>query len=368
VIHYFSKEPIEKSEKQKRKLDVIILLSVHMLLICFTLFVFIRYKYRLKFKHEIMNSYGEKFIFKKPGDNPKLSDTLSEEGFLKKVGNNLSLKQIIYTGFIRSILLNREINIFFFTLIFNVLFLIVPNCIFLSVPLLLVANINPLLLGIVVSFEIRLKQLIMVLIFMYLIVYLFSWFAFYYFPELFEFSNLLKVGPKQYDDEEDKGEKLCSSMIQCYLTMLSYGVRSGGGIGDVLPKLSFKVNPGYFVAAFFFVVLFHIFVIWIMINLFFGIIVDTFAALREKTYKIEEDKKNTCFICQITRDRAMNKNINFEKHVKNVHNIWNYVYYIAYLHINNEKNFKSLETQVLNKIEEGDTSWLPIGEENCNSN
>ena len=241
--------------------------------------------------------------------------------------------------------------------------MIVPNCIFLSVPLLLVANINPLLLGIVVSFEIRLKQLLMVLIFMYLIVYLFSWIAFYYFPELFEFNDLLNV-----NNNNEQKEKLCSSMVQCYLTMLSYGVRSGGGIGDVLPKLSYKVNPGYFIAAFFFVVLFHIFVIWIMINLFFGIIVDTFAALREKTYKIEEDKINTCFICQITRDRAMNKNINFEKHVKNVHNIWNYVYFIAYLHINNEKNFKALETKVLDKIEEGDTSWLPIGEENCNSN
>ena len=101
--------------------------------------------------------------------------------------------------------------------------------------------------------------------------------------------------------------------------MLSYGVRSGRGIGDVLPKLSFKDDPGYYVAAFFFVVLFHIFVIWIMINLFFGIIVDTFAALREKAYKIEEDKRNTCFICQITRDRAMNKNINFK-------NYFNYYY------------------------------------------
>ena len=368
LIHYFSEEPIENSEKQKRNLDVIIILILHMLLICFTLFVFIRYKYKLKFKHEIMRSYGEKFIFKKSGDNPKLNENLSEEGFLNKVGNDLSLKQIIYTGFICSILLNREINIFFFTLIFNILFLIVPNCIFLSVPLLLVANINPLLLGIVVSFEIRLKQLLMVLIFMYLIVYLFSWIAFYYFPELFQFDGLLKVTKKPFNDDPDDKEEFCSSMIQCYLTMLSYGVRSGGGIGDVLPKVSYKVNPGYFVASFFFVVLFHIFVIWIMINLFFGIIVDTFAALREKTYKIEEDKKNTCFICQITRDRAMNKNINFAKHVKNVHNIWNYVYYIAYLHINNEKNFKSLETQVLNKIEEGDTSWLPIGEENCNSN
>ena len=201
---------------------------------------------------------------------------------------------------------------------------------------------------------------------MYLIVYLFSWFAFYYFHEIFYFPSLLNVNTET--EKEGYDEKLCSSMVQCYLTMLSYGVRSGGGIGDVLPKLSYNVNPGYFVASFFFVVLFHIFVIWIMINLFFGIIVDTFAALREKTYKIEEDKKNTCFICQITRDRAMNKNINLEKHVKNLHNIWNYVYYIAYLHINNEKNFKTLETKVLNKIEQGDTSWLPIGEENCYGN
>ena len=80
------------------------------------------------------------------------------------------------------------------------------------------------------------------------------------------------------------------------------------------------------------------FVVWIMINLFFGIIVDTFAALREKTYQIEEDKNNTCYICQITRDSALNNNINFDRHVNNIHNIWNYVNFLAYLHINNERN------------------------------
>ena len=363
LVHYFSKEPIDKNEKRKRHLDVIIILIIHMLIICFVLFTFFKYKFKLKFKHEIMHAYSEKFIFKKTGDNLHLDNYFSEEGFLNKVGRNLSFKQIIYTGFVKTILYNRQINIYFFTFLFNILFLVIPNAIFLSIPLLLVANINPLLLGIVVSFQMRLKQLIMVLIFMYLIVYLFSWIAFYYFSELFEFDDLLNV-----KDDSVEREKLCSSMIQCYLTMLSYGVRSGGGIGDVLPKISYNVSPGYYISGFFFVVLFHIFVIWIMINLFFGIIVDTFAALREKTYKIEEDKKNTCFICQITRDGAMNKNINFEKHIRNVHNIWNYVYFIAYLHINNEKNFKSLETIVLKKIKEGDTSWLPIGEENCIAN
>ena len=102
--------------------------------------------------------------------------------------------------------------------------------------------------------------------------------------------------------------------------------------------------------------------------MFLSFIIDTFGELRDAQFENEYDRKNICFICQLSSDACLTRNIDFDKHVNEVHNIWNYVYYIAYLHINNEKNFKSLETQVLNKIEEGDTSWLPIGEENCNSN
>ena len=97
----------------------------------------------------------------------------------------------------------------------------------------------------------------------------------------------------------------------------------------------------------------------------FGIIADSFVVLKNKIYKIEEDKKNICYICQITRDSALNKNINFNKHVNNIHNIWNYVFFIAYLHFNNERNFKSLETFVWEEILQNHTSWLPIGEEYC---
>jgi hypothetical protein len=42
--------------------------------------------------------------------------------------------------------------------------------------------------------------------------------------------------------------------------------------------------------------------------------------------------------------------------------MWNYVSFMTYLHINNYKNFKSLETFVWEKIPKSDTSWLPIGE------
>ena len=359
VYHNYSKEPIPLNEKSKRYFDGICISIIHLIFIVFVLSIWFIYKFELQFKHKIMQHYKkDKFIFSK-GENRVEQLTETDEMLLKKIGANLTVPQKISIIIKDTILFNREVNMFVFSFIFIALYLVFGNAILLSVPLLFIANLNNILFGIVFSLELRIKQLIIVLLFNYIIVYLFSWFAFYYFPELFEFEDL-------YDVNEDTlvTEKMCSSMVQCFMTMLNYGVRNGGGIGDVIPKLSYIVDPGYFVAGFFFVVLFHILVIWIMINLFFGIIVDSFAALREKTYRIEEDKKNTCYICQMTRDSAMNKNINFDNHVNTIHSMWNYVYFMTYLHINNDKNFKSLETFVWDKIPASDTSWLPIGEEN----
>ena len=100
-----------------------------------------------------------------------------------------------------------------------------------------------------------------------------------------------------------------------------------------------------------------------MTNLIFGIIVDSFANFRGSTDDSENDKQNVCFICQLTRDDAINKNIDFNKHVREVHDMWNYVYFLTYLHINNSNNFKMLETSVWDRLEESDTSWIPIKEE-----
>ena len=41
---------------------------------------------------------------------------------------------------------------------------------------------------------------------------------------------------------------------------------------------------------------------------------DYFAAFRGSTDNNENDKKNICYICQMTRNDAINKNIDFNKH------------------------------------------------------
>jgi hypothetical protein len=146
------------------------------------------------------------------------------------------------------------------------------------------------------------------------------------------------------------------------MNLIDYGVRSGGGIGDMIPKVSPKYSFSYFIGRFFYNMAFFILIVLIQGNIFLGIIVDTFAALRDKNAAIAEDKKNVCFICQMDRNQSLNKNIDFDRHTKHDHNMWNYVYFLAYLHINNPNDFNGLQNYVWKKLNYKDISWVPLAE------
>jgi inositol 1,4,5-triphosphate receptor type 3 len=142
--------------------------------------------------------------------------------------------------------------------------------------------------------------------------------------------------------------------------MIDYGIRSGGGIGDVLPMISYQREPTYFYGKFFYVVIFHIMVILVLGNVFLGIIVDTFADLRDKNQSKEDDKRFKCYICQISRDESLNKKIDFDRHCKVDHNVWNYVYFLTFLHITNPNDFNALQNEVWDCLSQKDISWIPL--------
>lgn len=49
--------------------------------------------------------------------------------------------------------------------------------------------------------------------------------------------------PSGGDGEEDEDvERTCDSLLMCIVTVLSHGLRSGGGVGDVLRKPSKEVR------------------------------------------------------------------------------------------------------------------------------
>lgn len=68
----------------------------------------------------------------------------------------------------------------------------------------------------------------------------------------------------------------------CFVYVLNYGLRAGGGVGEPLISPDPNVDLDTFTSRVFFDLTFFIIIIIIWMNIIFGIIIDTFAALRDE--------------------------------------------------------------------------------------
>ncbi|KAG1683402.1 Inositol 1,4,5-trisphosphate receptor [Nymphon striatum] len=159
------------------------------------------------------------------------------------------------------------------------------------------------------------------------------------------------------DDEEDDKERVCDSLIMCIVTTLNQGLRNGGGIGDVLRKPS--RNEPLFAARVVYDLLFFFIVIIIILNLIFGVIIDTFADLRSEKQQKEEILKNTCFICGLDRSLFDNKTVSFEEHMKCEHNMWHYLFFIVLVKVKDPTEFTGPESYVYEMINDNNLDWFP---------
>uniref|UniRef100_A0A663MIB3 Inositol 1,4,5-trisphosphate receptor n=1 Tax=Athene cunicularia TaxID=194338 RepID=A0A663MIB3_ATHCN len=158
-------------------------------------------------------------------------------------------------------------------------------------------------------------------------------------------------------EEEDGIERTCDTLLMCIVTVLNQGLRNGGGVGDVLRKPS-KDEP-LFAARVVYDLLFYFIVIIIVLNLIFGVIIDTFADLRSEKQKKEEILKTTCFICGLERDKFDNKTVSFEEHIKSEHNMWHYLYFIVLVKVKDPTEYTGPESYVAQMIVEKNLDWFP---------
>ena len=325
------------------------------------------FKFILTFQHNIMIEEDMNFVFKKKGQENviplKIVDyfqnkNISTFSMLRECVKNVSIIKKIYIVIFPTLLLNPEINMIFFTLIFSAIYIKTGVNLMLIIPILAIANINIILGNIFYAMIQNIRHMSLVILFILMITYIYSWISFYFLDDFFNFEVM------EYESKHLVEESYCKSSIQCFFYVTQYGLTSGGGIGEPLDKVSFKESPGIFVLRFFYDVIFFSFVTLILFNIFTGIIVGAFAELRDDTTQNEKDKNNVCFICQMTRDNCLRKNIDFDLHVQEEHFIWNYLYFLAYLHFSDPNNLNSIENYVWEKLEENNFSWIPIKSEN----
>ncbi|KAL7871156.1 hypothetical protein SRHO_G00086530 [Serrasalmus rhombeus] len=167
-------------------------------------------------------------------------------------------------------------------------------------------------------------------------------------------SSLSNFGEKE---DEEEMERVCETLLMCIVTVLNHGLRNGGGIADILRKPS-KDEP-MFAARVVYDLLFFFIVIIIVLNLIFGVIIDTFADLRSEKQGKEEVLKTSCFICGLERDKFDNKTVSFEEHIKSEHNMWHYLYFLVLVRVKDPTEYTGPESYVAQMIKEKNLDWFP---------
>ena len=154
---------------------------------------------------------------------------------------------------------------------------------------------------------------------MIIIVYIYTCITFFYIQD-----KSYDFGVNAYDSDI-VGENNCLTMYQCFVNLLNNGLRSDGGIGDSTKVIHYlDLTEDYYVK----MVhdsSFHILVKVIMLNVLFGIIIDTFAGLRDARSKNQFDMVNICFICnqeKLIFEKYNAANGGFQGHITNDHNLW----------------------------------------------
>lgn len=187
------------------------------------------------------------------------------------------------------------------------------------------------------------RSILLTVVLALVIIYIYAIFGFIF------FRNKFTIG----DDEDFH----CSSMFECLLTVVNYGLRSGGGIGDILLPPSFAEQGSLlrvtYDSTFFFVV------IILLLNIIFGIIIDTFGELRTLNNEIEDDIKNKCFICGIDRSTFERQAQGFVHHTKKEHCLWHYLYFIMELRDKSSTDYTGPEQYVDDMLKAGDHSFIP---------
>lgn len=211
---------------------------------------------------------------------------------------------------------------------------------FFSVHLLDILYRFPSLQSVVQSIVLPWRSLVLTLMLIFIIVYLFSIWGYVKFF-LYYAGN-------------------CDSLLMCFRTAFDQGLKNSGGVGMWLDYMEVGVSDAEIIPRFFYDDLFLIIIVIIMMNIVLGLIIDTFAVLREADEVNYADKENKCFICGMQKEEIerLSGRI-FKYHTTKEHNEWNYLNFMAYLKFKENTEYSGIESYVYQLIEKKELDWIP---------
>ena len=201
------------------------------------------------------------------------------------------------------------------------------------------------LMCIVKSFWLPKKQIVVTLVLFYLIAYYFIILVYLFIPE-------------------EVPEHDCLKFSNCYFTLCDQAIKNSNGIINYLIEEGLFIsdslwsNPRFWIDNWF-----AIFDIMLVMQMFCGIIIDTYLSQRETIRDIEKDKNSICFICGLNKNelnKYYSSEFGFNEHIKLDHYLWNYMFAVFNVTSAEESKLISLDRAIKNGYETNVySSWVP---------
>ncbi|OQR81274.1 ryanodine-inositol 1,4,5-triphosphate receptor Ca2 channel (RIR-CaC) family protein [Achlya hypogyna] len=193
------------------------------------------------------------------------------------------------------------------------------------------------------------KSLLLIFALYLLIVYIFAVLGFYYFRPDYT--------PEAATDPNATSR--CHTLFLCFLSSFDQAFKSNGGLGGFLAPRSLGTDS-LATGRFFFDNAYNIILLIILLNITFGIIIDTFATIRTSHKEREEELRDRCFICSIdgyTFDRLTKRGFEYHTHVE--HNMWHYLYLFVHINKKDYTEYNGVELYLAMKMAKNDVSFFP---------
>jgi hypothetical protein len=186
-----------------------------------------------------------------------------------------------------------------------------------------------------------------------IVVYVFAVVGFFFFREDYTPDELTEA------QREGRAPYTCQRLFQCFLVSLDQGLKSDGGLGGFLRQLPLGASAHSY-GRLAFDVMYNILLVVLLLNLVFGVIIDTFASLRTDDQEKKLDMQGRCFICSIdayTFDRATKRG--FHDHISRDHNMWHYLYLFVHIRKKRITDYNGLELFLAMRMAKKDMSFFP---------
>lgn len=156
----------------------------------------------------------------------------------------------------------------------------------------------------------------------------------------------------------DMPDDECNTLMRCFQLTVDFGLRSSGGVGDYMDMDRAALGMRNILDLLYFII-----ILVILLNIIFGIIIDTFSELRQEKLERVDKTLNFCFICGKTKlefDRASTEPHGFVRHIRQEHYMWNYLRFMIFLWEQDQDDDDGLELYVRQCLEKSDYTWFPM--------